>query len=783
MRRVLLLSLALTALAAWPISAGAHEKASAYSSAFGSYFGEGQPVGMLGMSALDDPQPLEGTGKNMRIIANLPLKGTVAGSDIELAGDYAYVGSYGEGMVIIDISDPFNPKRAGVFKCAGGSQFDVQLQPGSNPKYAVLAVESQSGTKECHKNDEGFALIDISDKANPTEVAFVGQAPNEGNLTEGAHNTTMDWPYLYVDQYLPHGTRGAVDIFDLRKLIADPLDRKPIGIVPTTEGGAHDLQVDHRPDGKVIAYAASIGFTDTFDVTDPTKPKILQRLDAPSHGVGISHGIEPNFDRTLAIESDEFGGGSGLPGCGGGEERIPPPLGAASVAEPGALHFLRLTKEGLIKGAGTTGAAVRGQPVDQGSVFNIPAQPNASDEQGCTAHVFWQAPDENRLTVAWYGRGTRIVDFSNPADPKELGHFIPKGAETWSAKPHKGYIFTGDTVRGMDVLEYTGEDCSKWPTTSGAAEVQRDRYQGATAPAATDAPKSTPSRGPATPASADTPPTCSGSKPKQQTGGQQQCRDNDPAPTLPDGPGTGGTGGSACPGGTNQQNQQNQNQQGGQQGQPTACTSNAGFSRATARSAGRSGGVTFDFARRVSQPATVDVFQQSVGRKVTGERLVKRFTNKTGPFTWNGRDKRGRKVPTGFYFARFRVAAPNGQADTVRVTLGRSQGRFSPRRAFYRRDSCGTLKTFKLSRPVFGGKRSSSLGIAYRLNQPGRVQVTVTNARERTIRRYAASDVAAGVTKRLTLSPKGLARGDYRVKLSVTRNGQTTTSTLTANRL
>ena len=189
------------------------------------------------------------------------------------------------------------------------------------------------------------------------------------------------------------------------------------------------------------------------------------------------------------------------------------------------------------------------------------------------------------------------------------------------------------------------------------------------------------------------------------------------------------------------------------------------------------------FRRRVTQPVTVDIFQQSQGRRVTGERLVKRFTNKSAAFRWNGRDKRGRKVPNGIYFARFRVKAPNGQADTVRVTLGRSNGRFGPRRAFFARESCGTLKTFKLSRPVFGGTRKSKLGIAYRLNEAARVQVTVTNRRERTVKRFTAKQVAANKTQRLTLSPKGLERGDYRVKLSVTRGGRTTTSTLTANRL
>ena len=772
MRRLLLLSLALTALAAWPISAGAHEKASVYSSAFAAYFGDGDPVGMLGADRLAEPQPLTGTGKNMRIVGNLPMEGTT--SDIELAGNYAYLGVYGEGLVIVDISDPLNPKRAGVYKCANGSQFDVQLQPGEDPKYAVIAHESDSPRKQCHPSDEGFGLIDISDKANPTEVAFVGQKAGEGGVEDGAHNTTMDWPYLYVDQYLPtHGTgTGQMEIFDLRKLIANPLDREPINVLQTPGGGNHDMQVDHRPDGKVIGYGAAIGFTYTYDLTDPAdkaKTKVLQRFLAPEHGVGISHGLEPNFDRTLAIESDEYGGGTGNGGCGGANgETTPQPAGLPNNYSPGALHFLKLEtqgdKAGLIKTSGGTTPVV-----EQAGAFNIPFQTNASENEGCTAHVFWQAPDENRLVTAWYGRGVRIVDFSDPAKPKELGSFVATGADTWSAKPHNGYIFAGDIVRGLDVLEYTGEDCARWPSTAGAAEVQRDRYQGSAAKVDGFKPANAPKSNPA---------GC-GPEPAPRT--DPACTANNPSPTLPEG----GSGGSSCPGGTQNKPQQQQQQQPNQnsQAQPTACTSNAGFSRATARSAGRSGGVKFDFARRVSQPATVDVFQQSVGRKITGERLVRRFANKTAAFTWNGRDKRGRKVPSGFYFARFRVEAPNGQADTVRVTLGRSKGRFSPRRAFYRRDSCGTLKAFKLSRPVFGGAGVRSLGISYRLNQAARVEITVTNRRERTIRRYAASDVAAGVTKRLTLSPRGLARGDYRVKLSVTRNGQTTTSTLTANRL
>jgi len=105
-----------------------------------------------------------------------------------------------------------------------------------------------------------------------------------------------------------------------------------------------------------------------------------------------------------------------------------------------------------------------------------------------------QAADQNRLTIAWYGRGTRIVDFENPANPRQLGFFVPEGGDTWSAKPQCDYIFTGDIIRGMDVLRYTGEGGTAWPSTSDRAELQRARYQGAVPPKSSPCRSSRPSK-------------------------------------------------------------------------------------------------------------------------------------------------------------------------------------------------------------------------------------------------------------------------------------------------
>jgi hypothetical protein len=144
----------------------------------------------------------------------------------------------------------------------------------------------------------------------------------------------------------------------------------------------------------------------------------------------------------------------------------------------GALYFYKTGADGLVQSDGN------GQPVIAGT-YNLPLQTGDLDPllgQGCTVHIYWQAPDENRIVVSWYGKGSRVVDFSNPAKAREIGWFIPDGADTWSAKPHNGYIFTGDIARGFDVLRYTGESGKRWPSTAGPAEVQRAKWQGAPAP-------------------------------------------------------------------------------------------------------------------------------------------------------------------------------------------------------------------------------------------------------------------------------------------------------------
>jgi len=212
-----------------------------------------------------------------------------------------------------------------------------------------------------------------------------------------------------------------------------------------------------------------------------------------------------------------------------------------------------------------------------------------------------------------------------------------------------------------------------------------------------------------------------------------------------------------------------------------ACTPLNGFRSTSARPRGR--GVALGFRRAQNRPVQVDVFQQSAGRRVLGERLVARYAGRKAGFVWNGRANRpGRRVTDGVYFVRYRMAVGGGRADVRRVTLLREGGRFRVRPSFYRRDTCGLLRSFKLTRPVFGGRANTELHATYQLNEPGTVEVEVLRGTRR-IRRVAAVERRAGQAYRVRLDAEGLPRGDYRVRVRVRSGTATQTGVLTARRL
>ncbi len=127
---------------------------------------------------------------------------------------------------------------------------------------------------------------------------------------------------------------------------------------------------------------------------------------------------------------------------------------------------------------------------------------------------------------------------------------------------------------------------------------------------------------------------------------------------------------------------------------------------------------------------------------------------------------------------------PGGRTDVRRLALARRGGRFRVRAGYYRRRSCGLLSSYKLERPVFGGRANRPLGIAFRVSRESRVSVRVMRGK-RTVKRFRTTTRRARRTHRLRLASERLRRGNHRVILRVTPagGGPAVTATLVAKRL
>ena len=341
----------------------------------------------------------------------------------------------------------------------------------------------------------------------------------------------------------------------------------------------------------------------------------------------------------------------------------------------------------------------------------------------CTAHVFQQIPGQNRIFMGWYSQGTQVFDFEENPDGtvelKEVGYFTPERANTWTS-----HIFKAQ--RNADgTFTYWG--AASDGIVPGAGRSAIDVYKVTLPPA------------------------------PEPLGGKQPGTPEFPVSTV-----------------KGVENERTVTAAGG-------CASSTAFERVTVRPRGR--GLGFSFKRRGSARVTVDLFRASRGRQI-GDRRVKRFVNRAGAFRWNGRrGDRGRRVRDGIYHARFTTQTASGGRDTRRVALVRRNGKWRVRPVFYRRTPCQLVETFKLLRPVFGGRRGVGLGITFRLNQQANVAITVRQ-RGKVVARIPGRSYVAGRTIRLNVSANRIRRrGDVRVTMRATRAGRAVTQSLVARRL
>lgn len=362
---------------------------------------------------------------NVDLLASLSMAGA---TDLEFTKDgYAVMTVNGSaenaGLWVIDVRDPNKPRAMGHLPCAG-SGYDVGLWKN----IAVMSSDSASGNSSteggCNvdgtENQEGIRLVDISDRMEPREIKFVEtQCGSHTNLVVPRGRKA----YVYVQSY-PASTSGAcpsahgiISVVD----ITNPAKAEIVSTPSTSPAvGCHDGAVHGK-----LAYMACLTEGQVWDISDPTQPEILSHIqDVPD---AIWHSTDTSNDGDIAIFGFESFQGGPL-AC---NELVGAPFGA--------LWFYDVSDPT--------------NPVQLGSFV-----PPRTIGGTCTAHNFQVIPgiERDALVTAWYSAGFMVVDFSDPEEPGEFGHYLAENTNTWDAKWYRGKAFVGDSGRGLDVYEVSG---------------------------------------------------------------------------------------------------------------------------------------------------------------------------------------------------------------------------------------------------------------------------------------------------------------------------------------
>jgi uncharacterized protein (DUF305 family) len=400
-------------------------------------------------------------------------------TDMAFAKDVLVTGSY-HGFNVYRLRDGEMPDLLSSIVCPGG-QGDVSIVGD----LLIMSVEETRGRLDCGlqgvsgdistERMRGIRIFDISDLSQPVQVgavqtcrgshthSVISGGDKDGKIVvyvSGTGGVRSEEELAGCIDESPGDLRTALFRIDVVEIpVADPSKAKLVdspAVFADTEGGSlaglwrggshgdetqetsmtdqcHDITAFPE---KGIAAGACSGNGIIFDISNPSKPKRID--DVVDEGFAYWHSAMFNADGTKVIFSDEWGGGM-QPRC-----RAHDPL--------------------------TWGADAIYDIVDNELVYKSHFKMSAPqvDTENCVAHngSIIPVPGRDLLVQSWYQGGITVMDFTDSANPVEIGFFDrgPIDEEKlvlgghWSAYWYDGRIYGTAIVRGLDVLELVPSD-------------------------------------------------------------------------------------------------------------------------------------------------------------------------------------------------------------------------------------------------------------------------------------------------------------------------------------
>jgi hypothetical protein len=343
---------------------------------------------------------MQGYNCGVALVGHTDLGGTGGHANMAWAGDCAYVASSGQGIAVVDVRDPANPKL-------------VQTLHGSGSDFTLETIAATKVGKRAVLVAGRYGPIPIAVPA-PMDIYDISADCTHPRLTtsftfpENIHNLTFSPDGRRVYATLPI---QVLDITDLAhpQYLGKLDDQIP---EPSFPGKYLSHEIMTSPDGNTLYLGGQTPNYSYFTIVDITgwparAPIVLSQVEGRGHSIRLAK-IK---GRTYALHSEESIIGPTAKGC------VP------ETANP----FAGASQPWLSDVTDPTNPKMR---ISQFKLaINDPANCATEIADGVNASVHYHDVDDpNRTTFAMlsmWNAGLRIVDIRNPYQPREVGYFNP----------------------------------------------------------------------------------------------------------------------------------------------------------------------------------------------------------------------------------------------------------------------------------------------------------------------------------------------------------------------
>ncbi|ADC51735.1 LVIVD repeat protein [Alkalihalophilus pseudofirmus OF4] len=399
----------------------------------------------------------EGSGKvsSLQEAASVQIEKINGGAqnntaDVYAHKGFAYLGTHtaggaNGGVRVFDMKDPSNPVEVAAFAhddVPGTWQEKVIVKSVNTPEFkgdlAVVSVQQRNRNAD---TAGGFLLYDVTDPYSPEKLGFYEVYDNTAGTHELYLATQGNRALVFTSNpyadYYSGGEEKDFQIID----VTDPanpeklweFDPRDLAEVDDSFNGYHW----NAPDGKTRAVFNHSVITDNnaqyayvsmwdlgtviFDVRDPENPVYLGRTDFSSEQQGSAHSAALARGGNVLIETREVY----VPVRAGYEEsygytRI---FDVKDKTNPKLLSEFKTDLTEKVED-GTTFANTVHDPKVQG----------------------------NTLYLSHYAGGVYMVDISDPANPEQIGQYVPDQGDVWGVFVDRNYVLASDMGQGLKVL-------------------------------------------------------------------------------------------------------------------------------------------------------------------------------------------------------------------------------------------------------------------------------------------------------------------------------------------